>query len=598
MKKRTKILVPLLLCGSLIFTGCTSPAKKDSSSSKSSSTSQKKAPKAAKSDNEEFNDYMNDLFIEYASDNTLNLHYTVKNPSDYGIEDFEPTLGDLSKDAREQYKKDLEKHLDDLHDFDYSTLSADQQIDYDILEDSLTSDTKMQEYELYQEYLSPSNGYQSQLPVLLAEYDFYSIDDVDDYLALLKDMPRFYDEIMAFEREKSEAGLFMSDTLCNKVIESCQSYIDNPDQNILITTFNNKIANVPGITDDQIESYKALNTSYVKEYVIPAYENMITELNSLLGTGKNDLGIANLPDGADYYELKVQSSTGCSDDIDDMYDNIESHRKSAIKDMMKIMKDDPDVIDHFEDYEFNYENETEMIESLQEAMKDDFPEITGTDYTLSYVDESLQDSLAPAFYLTAPIDNYEHNKIYINPAGEKEKLDLYTTLAHEGYPGHLYQTVMSYKYDLTPVRSFISCSGYTEGWATYVEMQSYSYSDVDESVASMLRIDTDYTISLYAQSDIGLNYYGWTREEFEDFWATYGVTDKETLDELLTLLVSDPGNYLDYYVGYLEFEELKEDQQKALGDDFTNIDFHRTILDIGPASFDIIDKHFETVYYE
>lgn len=118
MKKRTKILVPLLLCGSLIFTGCTSPAKKDSSSSKSSSTSQKKAPKAAKSDNEEFNDYMNDLFIEYASDNTLNLHYTVKNPSDYGIEDFEPTLGDLSKDAREQYKKDLEKHLDDLHDFD------------------------------------------------------------------------------------------------------------------------------------------------------------------------------------------------------------------------------------------------------------------------------------------------------------------------------------------------------------------------------------------------------------------------------------------------------------------------------------------------
>lgn len=593
MKKRIKYIVPLLLCGSLLFTGC-----KPFSNAFNGTGNKPNNQSASNVNNQEFDDYLNDSFEESVVENTINLHYTLHNPSDFGIDDYEVTLGDFSKESRNEYSDEIEESLEELHEFDYDSLSAKQQIDYDVLEEYLSNNLELDKYSLYEEYLSPNNGYQSQLPVLLAEYDFNSVQDVDDYLALLKDIPRFYGEIMVFEHEKSEAGLFMSDLLCNQVIESCQSFIANPEENILITTFDNKISNVPGITDAEINYYKNLNSTYVNDYVFPAYQDMIDDLTGLLGTGKNDLGLYYFPDGADYYELKVQDATGCSDSIDEMYKDIEEHRTDLELQMALIYQKNNNIFDDCENCTLDYDNEEEMLESLQDSILEDFPKIENTDYTVSYVDDSLQDSLAPAFYLTAPIDNYEHNKIYINPSSSMEGIQLFTTLAHEGYPGHLYQTVMSYNYGLTPIRSLISCNGYTEGWATYIEMISYSYAGLDEDISSFLQINADYNISLYATCDIGLNYYGWTHDQLKEFWAPYGITDDETINELETLLLSDPGNYLNYYVGYLQFEELKDSQEDALGNDYSDVDFHRTILEIGPASFDVIDKHFETVYYK
>ena len=85
----------------------------------------------------------------------------------------------------------------------------------------------------------------------------------------------------------------------------------------------------------------------------------------------------------------------------------------------------------------------------------------------------LQEYLSPAFYLTPAIDGYLDNVIYINPAEHYQGLELYTTLAHEGYPGHLYQSVYFQSLSPDPLRSILGTGGYTEGWATYVEMHSY-----------------------------------------------------------------------------------------------------------------------------
>ena len=77
-----------------------------------------------------------------------------------------------------------------------------------------------------------------------------------------------------------------------------------------------------------------------------------------------------------------------------------------------------------------------------------------------------------------PIDNSGENVIYINPGHISDDLTLFTTLAHEGYPGHLYQTVYYSATKHPPIRDLLSFGGYTEGWATYCEMLSYYYSPV------------------------------------------------------------------------------------------------------------------------
>lgn len=541
--------------------------------------------------NTSFEDFTNNLFIQNISENTINLHYSLCNPRQYGISDMQPSLGDVSASSKASSDY-LKQCISQLEQCDHDSLSVSQKLDYDVIYDSISTDLKLSGYALYDDMLSPSNGTQSELPVLLAEYDFRSPKDVDDYLLLLSDIPRYFDQIISFEKEKSQAGLFMSDDLCNAVIEQCEDFIYHPSDNILIKTFNKKISGFDGMASSEKDTYKSKNEEIVYNYVIPAYKKMISELTKLLGTGKNDLGLCYFKDGSDYYEKLVYRKTGCDDPIDKIYEAIEARQHDDLAACAMLLSQNPDLISEC-DKDLSMKDEDEMLLKLQSSIKDDFPSIDDTDvnHTLSYVDESLQDSLAPAFYLTAPLDDYTNNKIYINPSSKYDGLELFTTLAHEGYPGHLYQTVKSYEYGLSPIRSILNYGGYTEGWATYVEMLSYAYAGIDPDAARFLKCNKDFSLSLYAASDIGIHYYGWDFNKLCDFWKDYGITDVNALKEVQRLIISSPANYLKYYVGYLQIEKLKDSQQETLGEDYSDMEFHKAFLKIGPAPFHIIEKY-------
>ena len=72
------------------------------------------------------------------------------------------------------------------------------------------------------------------------------------------------------------------------------------------------------------------------------------------------------------------------------------------------------------------------------------------------------------------MDRYLDCVIYINNGSVSSSEDLYTTLAHEGYPGHLYQNVYFLSNCTSPVRTVLSFGSYVEGWATYVENYAYT----------------------------------------------------------------------------------------------------------------------------
>lgn len=580
-----------------------------------------------------FDSLTNQYFHDELAYDTVSLHYTVTDPASLGIDDYAITLGsfapdaNISQDPADNSAHELSYYISALEKINRNALPADKQIDYDVLNDYLATQSKLSSFEYYSDPLSASNGLQSELPVLLAEYDFRSENDINEYLTLLKDFPRYFDELAEYEQAKSDHGLFMSDELCNEVIGQCEAFISDPNKNILITTFNSRIDDYFSSGDPEskhkINDYKSANQEAVTEYVIPAYKKLIGSLTSLLGSGRNSLGLSYYDDGSDYYELLVYATTGCDDSVDDIYDSIADQRISDLKTCGELLQADPRIVDKCADVSAcmpdasditdntavqddtisdipdnkTVQNDTAsdipdtMLQTLCQAIEDDFPKISNTSYSVSYVDKSLQDSLAPAFYLTAPVDDPDCNKIYINPASDYSQIGLFTTLAHEGFPGHLYQTVKSYEYGLSPFRTLLNYGGYTEGWATYVEMMSYKYAGLDENVSAFLQANHDFSLSLYATSDIGIHYYGWDFDELTDFWEDYGIKDEASIREIQSLILASPTNYLKYYVGYLQFLELKDEQMKLLGDDFSEKDFHESILRTGPAPFSLLRQY-------
>lgn len=545
---------------------------------------------------ESFKEFTENLFLDEVTANTINLHYTLENPESYGISNYDISLGDFSKKARQKSYESLQETKLTLLTYPYLSLSKEEQLTYDILSDYLDTQINLYPYELYAEPLAAYNGLHTELPILFAEYEFHSEQDVKDYLKLLSLTKEYFKQILDFEKEKSESGLFMSDELCQAVIDSCESFLENPSEHYLLTTFENRLNEVDGLSEKKKTSYIEKNKQALEGYVFPAYELMIEELNQLLGTGKNELGLCYYENGKDYYERLVYSLTGCSDTIDEIYNRINAKCFDDLIVCADLQDKDSSILEKCNGLEWEMSSPEEMLSLLQENMLSEFPEIAEVSCTVDYIDPCLEEYLAPAFYIVAPIDNYVENRIFLNDSASHSDIYAFTTMAHEGYPGHLYQTVMTYEHGYESVRSILDYTGFVEGWATYVEMMSYYYAGLNEDIASMLSHNQSATLSLYATSDIGIHYYGWTNEDMYKFWNSYGITDEDIIDEITRIILSDPGNYLSYYVGYLEFLDLKTYAKTTLGSEYSTIKFHRTLLDIGPAPFDIVEKYFESYY--
>lgn len=534
---------------------------------------------------EEFEAFMKELFVDEVTADTLTLNYTVANPEEYGIGNREITLGDYSLSEMEEDVMESENAIARLMTFDYEKLSEEQKLTYDIVADRLQLGKEAADLLLYTEVLGPTTGIQAQLPILLAEYNFREKEDFDTYIKLLACVPDYFGQIVEFEQEKAEAGLFMSDETADEIISQCKDFVEGED-NYLFTVFEENLEEFEELSEEEKEQYKSQNQQAVKESVIPAYEALMKGLEELKGKGKNEVGLAGLEQGKEYYCHLLKESTGSNREPEEVLELLEERIEDSQKEMARIINETPEAYYTAMDVEFPHKEPEEALSYLEQAILKDFPEIPKVDYRVKYVSPSLEESLSPAFYLTPAIDDYQNHSIYIN--GASETGSLFTTLAHEGYPGHLYQnTYFQAKEDVIPLRKIININGYSEGWATYVEMYAYGISDIEESAANLLRWNNEASLSLYARTDFGVNYEGWSKEKTTDYLEGYGY-EKEDAAMIFQTMVAEPCAYMPYALGYLEIDALREEAEEKLGDRFILKDFHQFILDQGPCPFAIM----------
>lgn len=536
-----------------------------------------------------FSDFCTTLFREEMKSNTMNLHFTLKDPKAAGIDSYEITLGSLSGDSPHNQARQLKKLSEELKKYSHRSLGEKERLTCRLLSDYISRQQNLAAYPYYDEPLTPSGGVTSQLPVLLAEYPFGNTRDIKDYLGLLSQMDTYFLGILDYEQKKADAGLFMSDEACLKVIEGCEVFTEHPDDNFLIDTFSNRLNAMDGLTDTQKNAYLKQHSKVLSDHVIPAYSQMIKGLTMLLGRGHNNWGLCNFPEGKAYYEAVVSADTGCDDSVEDLFSQIAKARREDLTFCQNLLEKNPKLASQSPKPDAALKEENAMLSRLQKEILTDFPAPPQTDVEICHVDPALSEYLAPAFYITAPIDDISHNRIYINDAKNDTDIYYFTTLAHEGYPGHLYQTICTSSYGAPEVLSLLNYPGYTEGWATYTEMQSFYYAGLDPDLASLLQHNQAATLSLYATADIGIHYFGWEKEKNAAFWSEYGVDDTATVKRITDLILEEPGNYLKYYVGYLKFRQMRE--QLALENkSFSVSAFHEAILRTGPSPFSVLEE--------
>ena len=545
-----------------------------------------------------FDALMDETFRDSLTASLLTLHYSVSDPAQYGITDYPCTFGEFSVSNMQENLMDLQALDSQLSTFHRSLLTDEQILTLDILNEHVDTELSLEGIELYQTPLSSFTGIQIDLPVVLSEYHFYTKKDIDEYLELLSNTDEFFDQILTFEQERSSAGLFCSDAAVDHIVESCQPYMIDADYHLLHTSFLTRLEEFPDLTEEEKNAYIQQNSAILSEQFIPAYKQLADGLSKLKGTGQYEGGLCQYPDGKKYFEYLVRSNTGTSyTNMSDLQNAIEKKNVADIAAMAAIIRNRPELLDQVETFAFSPEDPQEILESLKQEISNDFPEIPDHSYEIKNVASELKDTLSPALYMVPPMDRYNENIIYLNMAEHNGVTQhLYTTLAHEGYPGHLYQNVYFYSTNPCPIRCLMSFNGYSEGWGLYSEFLSYTFQNgVDPDGARLLMYNASASIGLNALLDLNINYFGWdenqTREYLSDY---YDVENSNIVSEIYQTLIENPGYYLTYYVGYMEFCEMREQAEKELGDKFDAKEFHKLMLDIGPAPFSVIRSRLET----
>lgn len=552
-----------------------------------------------------FDQFLDSCFKEFATENTVTLHFKLSNPSSYGIkESTSPTYGSLSSDTQKKNCKRSKELLQKLYTFPTSSLTKKQKLTWQIFQDYLNESIMSEKYILYSSPLG-SNGLPSDIPVTLSEYRFDNEKDIKDYLSLVNQIPDLFTQILDFEEERRNADIVSPSFVISDTIDQINQFLAaSEENNLLVQSFEERVNSLDTLSEDQKASYVANNRLLVTNKVFPAYEDLKTALQNYISpdiNAESQLGkerLCQYENGQDYYRFLLTSDVGTDMSPEECITALETQLKDTVKDISSLTAKNKDLYTEYLSATPSLSEPKEIMEELKTDSLVDFPEIKNISYKLKNVPDALSGTSACAFYLVPPIDSKNANIIYINN-NRVDSNEMFSTLAHEGYPGHLYQTNYFLSTNPSPLRTFLHCDGYDEGWGTYAQLYSYNFiefKDVDEKTQAQLRQlyrDNDLlSLSLSSLSDLYVNYKNYDENALADYLKPYGI-DKTAARTLYQYVIENPTTYLSYSIGYYELNKLENEMEDSLGKSFKPSYFHEAVLNVGSCNFAILRQEIE-----
>ena len=570
-----------------------------------------------------FQKLTNQLFIEDITTDTLSLHYTLAYPSRYSVKNYPLTLPKYKKDNLEQSKIKIENMQSALSVIDISKLSTEETYCHKLLQDYFSTQKKGFPFTYFEDCFSPSSGIVANYPILMAEYTFRTQTDVTDYLTLLEDTPNYFASYLQFQKERADHGYYPASVSVQETMEQCETIISKEalenNSHFLQITFRERLSYLVAqniISKKEAFSYIEKNNLILKNIVYPSYQNLKNSLQSLQTREQSLQGLYKKEQGKEYYQWLTQKLVGTSLSVPEMLQKLEINYEKNLYEF-RCLQEKINSFPNAEEYlqqSFPLEDRNKMLKVLQYFINKDFPSLSAFSdspikTTIKSVSSCMEEYTSPAFYLLPPIDDFRQNTIYINNRSTPQGLDLFTTLAHEGYPGHLYQTVYyqlySKKNDTPRIRHIMNYEGYIEGWAIYCEFTAFNYATKLYSQESQefyslwhqfLLADRKVQLALLSILDITLHYYDDSLETARHMLIQYGITDETSIQDIHQYILDEPGNYLKYYMGYLLLMDLKEAAKNIMGSNYTDMKFHEFILNAGPSDFQNLEKRLKEIY--
>ncbi len=539
--------------------------------------------------NAEFDEFLNQEFIDAMEKDYLTMHYQIRDYEKAGITKPDPVMPDQSLQSYQDAVQEADASLEKLKAFDFDSLSEEQQVDYQVYENYLENIAALNSYPMLDQLFNPSYGIQENLLTNFTEFIFYDKQDVEDYLSVLKTVPDCLDQCLDLTKQQAAAGYFLTDSQLDDTEDSIAKFTEKKENNQLIVIFEEEIDALDFLSEEEKTSFKEQNREIILNQFIPAYEHVSEELEKLRGSADYEGGLCNYKEGgSDYYEALVRYKTSSSDSIQDLLDQCTDFLNQVIYQYIDLMRSSD--LDSAEQETVGMDTPEEILSYLESILDQSYPEGPEVAYTASYLDPSVANDSVVAYYMQPPIDDIKDNVIKINGDNVSDENELYSTLAHEGFGGHLYQITWFLNTNPNKVRSLCSNSGYTEGWGMYAEIVALSDApQLSDAAIENLQINTSLSYVLDAACDLAVNGLGYSVEDVAEYLDSLGL-NASNAQSLYDFVISQPGTILPYGIGLMKFLDLREDAKEALGSKFDLREFNTVLLTGGDRPFSMVES--------
>ena len=532
---------------------------------------------------ESFSEFEDELFQEMMSEDYTTLHFSLRDYQKYGIEKPEVNIGDASWDEYEDSVEDCDEYLKKLQSFDYDSLSETEQKDYRTIAFYLERNKELNSYPYFDWAFNSAEGVIDNLLTTFTEFVFYEKEDIDDYLTTLASVPAYLDQCLENTKKQAAEGYFLTDAMLKETEDAIEKFVDKKDDNELIKIFDENIDAFDGLSAEEKEAYKKKNQEIVLNAYIPSYEKVAEELQKLKGARKADYNVSSLDGGSEYYAALARYKTSIDADVETILDICTQYIEKSVDELYDIMQNHSEVTEETLDFD-----SAEDVLSYLEGHLDAFPALDKVYYNVQYLDPSVANNSIVAYYLSPPVDDMRDNVIKINGDNVSDVIDLYTTLAHEGFPGHLYQTNYYIQQQPSLLRTQLTMMGYQEGWGMFAEGQALHVSGLSEYASEYQKINIELNYVLSAAVDLGVNGLGWSTKDVSKYLDNLDLNSSIAKD-LYDFATLQPGTILPYGVGVAMFELLENKAKNALGNDFDQKAFNEVLLNDGNRPFEVVE---------
>ena len=505
-----------------------------------------------------FDRFIERQFIETMESDYTTAHVFLEHPENFDVDISKLTVNlgvRLDEESmRNQEKKDADSWAE-FKKFERSKLTKEQQDTYDIYEfqNNLAREMSDNKFDYYQQLFESISGIHYQIPTMLADWSLRNEQDVKGIISLVNDVLPYLQGAIDYTKEQAKRDLLMIDV--DAVREYCDNVIKSGENSLILSDINKNTEN---------------------------------------------LGLHFSPNGKEYYELLLQNAVGSDKSVMEikelMEDSLDKHISKLQENVIKNASVREFLTSGGEIPTTKYTSYDEFLDDISAQLFEDFPNVSSLSYNIRDINEEIASSSGVAAYFNIPpLDGNGIKQLRVNPStGEVSDLDTFSTVAHEGYPGHMYQYAYMYENIQSPYqKALANSSAYTEGYAVYAQFYAYKYlTGIDKNVLEALKENELASYDIMILCDIGIHYEGWSLDDFSDFISEKGINlEEDSLKTQYKQLQANPAAFEPYYVGYEEFMLLKETAQNKLGDKFNDKKFHEAILKSGNAPFTVVERN-------